>query len=80
MISISLQDKLNFNIKINFFGVFQVIPQLIARIDTRHLVGRLIQELLIDIGKQHPQVMPHFHLFILTFTLFIIYLLSSFVV
>lgn len=35
----------------------QVIPQLIARIDTqRHLVGRLISQLLMDIGKAHPQV------------------------
>ena len=35
----------------------QVIPQLIARIDTpRQLVAKLIQQLLIDIGKQHPQV------------------------
>ncbi|CAH1772250.1 unnamed protein product [Owenia fusiformis] len=36
----------------------QVIPQLIARIDTpRQLVGRLIQQLLIDIGKTHPQAL-----------------------
>ncbi|XP_064642053.1 serine/threonine-protein kinase mTOR-like isoform X1 [Lineus longissimus] len=36
----------------------QVIPQLIARIDTpRHMVGRLIQQLLMDIGKQHPQAL-----------------------
>jgi len=36
---------------------FQVIPQLIARIDTpRQLVGRLIHQLLSDVGKQHPQV------------------------
>ena len=35
----------------------QVIPQLIARIDTtRSLVGKLISNLLTDIGKQHPQV------------------------
>lgn len=35
----------------------QVIPQIIARIDTpRALVSRLIHELLIDIGKTHPQV------------------------
>lgn len=34
----------------------QVIPQLIARIDTpRNLVGQLIHQLLIDIGKSHPQ-------------------------
>lgn len=37
--------------------ILQVIPQLIARIDTpRHLVGRLISQLLIDVGKSHPQV------------------------
>ncbi|KAH3893902.1 hypothetical protein DPMN_018054 [Dreissena polymorpha] len=34
----------------------QVIPQLIARIDThRTLVGRLIHQLLMDVGKEHPQ-------------------------
>ncbi len=37
--------------------MLQVIPQLIARIDTpRQLVGRLIHQLLTDIGKHHPQV------------------------
>lgn len=36
----------------------QVIPQLIARIDTtRHFVGRLIHQLLTDIGKHHPQAL-----------------------
>lgn len=36
----------------------QVIPQLIARIDTpRQLVGKLIHQLLTDIGKQHPQAL-----------------------
>ncbi|VDP43219.1 unnamed protein product [Soboliphyme baturini] len=35
----------------------QVITQLIARIDTtRHLVNRLITQLLTDIGKEHPHV------------------------
>lgn len=38
--------------------VLQVIPQLIARIDTpRQLVARLILQLLMDIGKQHPQAL-----------------------
>lgn len=38
----------------------QVIPQLIARIDTpRALVGRLIHSLLIDIGKSHPQALVY---------------------
>lgn len=38
----------------------QVIPQLIARIDTgRPLVGRLIHHLLIDIGKNHPQALVY---------------------
>lgn len=38
----------------------QVIPQLIARIDThRNLVGQLIHQLLIDIGKQHPQALVY---------------------
>ncbi|KAL3862460.1 hypothetical protein ACJMK2_008424 [Sinanodonta woodiana] len=36
----------------------QVIPQLIARIDTpRTLVSRLIHQLLIDVGKAHPQAL-----------------------
>ncbi|ELU01654.1 hypothetical protein CAPTEDRAFT_155489 [Capitella teleta] len=36
----------------------QVIPQLIARIDNpRQRVGRLIHQLLMDIGKQHPQAL-----------------------
>ncbi|XP_029102920.1 serine/threonine-protein kinase mTOR-like, partial [Scleropages formosus] len=36
----------------------QVIPQLIARIDTpRALVGRLIHQLLTDIGHYHPQAL-----------------------
>ncbi|XP_013416422.1 serine/threonine-protein kinase mTOR-like [Lingula anatina] len=36
----------------------QVIPQLIARIDTpRQLVGKLIHQLLMDIGKHHPQAL-----------------------
>lgn len=38
----------------------QVIPQLIARIDThRTLVGQLIHQLLIDIGKSHPQALVY---------------------
>ncbi|XP_012282445.1 serine/threonine-protein kinase mTOR isoform X2 [Orussus abietinus] len=38
----------------------QVIPQLIARIDTpRALVGRCIHHLLIDIGKAHPQALVY---------------------
>ncbi|XP_015906953.1 serine/threonine-protein kinase mTOR [Parasteatoda tepidariorum] len=36
----------------------QVIPQLIARIDTpRQLVGEVIHQLLMDIGKHHPQAL-----------------------
>lgn len=38
----------------------QVIPQLIARIDSqRVLVSRLIHHLLIDIGKTHPQALVY---------------------
>uniref|UniRef100_A0A224XHF0 Serine/threonine-protein kinase TOR n=1 Tax=Panstrongylus lignarius TaxID=156445 RepID=A0A224XHF0_9HEMI len=38
----------------------QVIPQLIARIDTvRPFVGRLVHRLLIDIGKEHPQALVY---------------------
>ena len=49
--------KLNFQ-NLNFRT--QVIPQLIARIDTpRQLVSRLIIQLLMDIGKQHPQAIVY---------------------
>lgn len=42
------------------YMLIQVIPQLIARIDTpRALVGRLIHHLLIDIGKHHPQALVY---------------------
>lgn len=38
----------------------QVIPQLIARIDTnRLLVSKLINNLLVDIGKTHPQALVY---------------------
>ena len=38
----------------------QVIPQLIARIDTpRPLVSRLIHQLLADLGKHHPQALVY---------------------
>lgn len=38
----------------------QVIPQLIARIDTPlTLVSRLVDQLLVDIGKQHPQALVY---------------------
>ncbi|XP_050511015.1 serine/threonine-protein kinase Tor [Diabrotica virgifera virgifera] len=38
----------------------QVIPQLIARIDTnRLLVSKLINHLLVDIGKTHPQALVY---------------------
>ncbi|KAI5754208.1 hypothetical protein M8J77_006768 [Diaphorina citri] len=47
-----------FSIEINTW--LQVIPQLIARIDTpRALVSRLIHHLLIDIGKRHPQALVY---------------------
>lgn len=37
-----------------------MIPQLIARIDTpRSLVGRLIHQLLVDIGQHHPQALVY---------------------
>ena len=38
----------------------QVIPQLIARIDTpRPLVVRLIHQLLADLGRHHPQALVY---------------------
>uniref|UniRef100_A0A0K2TDA5 Serine/threonine-protein kinase TOR n=2 Tax=Lepeophtheirus salmonis TaxID=72036 RepID=A0A0K2TDA5_LEPSM len=38
----------------------QVIPQLIARIDTpKPLVSRLIHQLLTDVGKHHPQALVY---------------------
>ena len=37
-----------------------MIPQLIARIDTpRPLVGRLIHQLLADLGRFHPQALVY---------------------
>lgn len=60
--NITLHTYLNV-ILLSFYSIFcsslsvQVIPQLIARIDTpRALVGRLIHQLLTDIGRYHPQV------------------------
>lgn len=42
---------------INIENWLQVIPQLIARIDTnKQRVGKLIHTLLCDISKHHPQV------------------------
>lgn len=47
----------------------QVIPQLIARIDTRrHHVARLITNQLQDIGKVHPQVWAFFVAFSFDFS------------
>ena len=38
----------------------QVIPQLIARIDTpRPLISRLIHQILTDLGKHHPQALVY---------------------
>ncbi|KAK0063750.1 serine/threonine-protein kinase mTOR-like isoform X1 [Biomphalaria pfeifferi] len=52
-------DMMNEGIKsIQIDNWLQVIPQLIARIDTpRSLVQRLIHQLLIEIGKAHPQAL-----------------------
>jgi len=51
----------------------QVIPQLIARIDTnRQRVGKLIHKLLCDISKHHPQVRTLF-----TYTLLRAYAYTS---
>lgn len=45
-------------IEINIW--LQVIPQLIARIDSpRPLVAKLVQSLLIDVGKFHPQALVY---------------------
>ena len=54
-----VHDALNEGIKVVPVETWlQVIPQLIARIDTpRHLIGRLIHQLLMDIGKFHPQAL-----------------------
>lgn len=41
----------------------QVIPQLIARLDTpRALVASLVHNLLGEVGRKHPQVCPHYSL------------------
>jgi FKBP12-rapamycin complex-associated protein len=38
----------------------QVIPQLIARIDTnKQYVAKLIRNLLVDLGKVHPQALVY---------------------
>ncbi|KFD55349.1 hypothetical protein M513_03689 [Trichuris suis] len=43
---------------VSFATWLQVIPQLIARIDTpRTLVSRSVIQLLCDIGKEHPQAL-----------------------
>jgi serine/threonine-protein kinase mTOR len=54
-------DALNEGIRIIEINTWlQVIPQLIARIDTpRLLVGQLIHKLLSDIGKSHPQALVY---------------------
>ena len=45
---------------INVDTWLQVIPQLIARIDVpRPLVAQLIQQLLMDIGRAHPQALVY---------------------
>nr|CAD7398438.1 unnamed protein product [Timema poppensis] len=57
----SLQDTLRLLTLWFDYGQWpEVIPQLIARIDTpRMLVGQLIHHLLIDIGKHHPQALVY---------------------
>ncbi|KAL7026943.1 hypothetical protein ACKWTF_005245 [Chironomus riparius] len=54
-------DALNEGIRIIEIDTWlQVIPQLIARIDTPRLfVGELIHKLLSDIGKSHPQALVY---------------------
>lgn len=54
-------DALNEGIRIIEINTWlQVIPQLIARIDTpRIFVGQLIHKLLSDIGKSHPQALVY---------------------
>ncbi|XP_048736860.2 serine/threonine-protein kinase mTOR-like [Ostrea edulis] len=56
---LEVYEALNEGIKtIQVENWLQVIPQLIARIDIpRPLVSRLINQLLIDIGKAHPQAL-----------------------
>ena len=45
---------------IEIYTWLQVIPQLIARIDTpRPLVSRLIHQVLTDLGKFHPQALVY---------------------
>lgn len=57
----SVIDALNEGIHIIEINTWlQVIPQLIARIDTpRMFVGQLIHKLLADIGKSHPQALVY---------------------
>ena len=53
-----MYDALNEGLRtIDINTWLQVIPQLIARIDTnRPLISRLIHQILTDVGKHHPQV------------------------
>lgn len=46
------------SLALELVSFLQVIPQLIARIDThRQPVGEVIIQLLMDIGKHHPQAL-----------------------
>lgn len=59
--TIEVIDALNEGIRIIEINTWlQVIPQLIARIDTPRLfVAQLIHKLLSDIGKSHPQALVY---------------------
>ena len=59
--TVEVIDALNEGIRIIEINTWlQVIPQLIARIDTPRLfVGNLIHKLLADIGKSHPQALVY---------------------
>ncbi len=53
-------DELRIRLTFRSLNCPQVIPQLIARIDTpRSLVARLIHQVLTDLGKFHPQALVY---------------------
>lgn len=56
-----IYDTLNEGIKVTPMEIWlQVIPQLIARIDSnKQLVARLIHNLLTEVGRVHPQALVY---------------------
>jgi FKBP12-rapamycin complex-associated protein len=41
----------------------EVVPQLMARLDSQQNVGLLVKQVVIDVSKVHPQVSIYFIIF-----------------